>query len=148
MPWHGWTHADAHRPDVAEVATPDRGCVRWPSARSALLAAGEAREGAGAGVDRGVVELLLDAQQLVVLGDPLGPRRGAGLDLAAVGRDGEVGDRGVLGLAGAVAHHAPVPRALGHLDGVERLGERADLVDLDEQGVGRARLDSAGEPLG
>ena len=40
---------------------------------SALLAAGEAREGAGAGVDAGVVELLLDAQQLVVLGDALGP---------------------------------------------------------------------------
>ncbi len=35
-------------------------------------------------------------------------RRRARLDLAAVGRDGEVGDRGVLGLAGAVAHHAAV----------------------------------------
>ena len=44
---------------------------------SALLAAGEAREGAGAGVARRVVELLLDAQQLVVLRDALGLRAGA-----------------------------------------------------------------------
>ena len=32
----------------------------------------------------------------------------AGLDLPAVGGDREVGDRGVLGLARAVAHHAAV----------------------------------------
>src|SRR3954453_23157053 len=66
----------------------------------------EAREGGRAGVASRVVELLLDAQQLVVLGDPLGPSGRPGLDLAAVGRDREVGDRGVLGLAGAVAPHA------------------------------------------
>ena len=63
---------------------------------------------AGTGVARGVVQLLLDAQQLVVLRHPLAAGRRAGLDLAAVGGDGEVGDRGVLGLAGAVAHHAAV----------------------------------------
>ena len=38
-------------------------------------------------------------------------------------------DRGVAGF-------------LGHLDGVERLGERADLVDLDQNRVGNARLDA------
>ena len=47
-------------------------------------------------------ELLLDPQQLVVLRDALGARRRAGLDLADGGRDREVGDRRVLGLAGAV----------------------------------------------
>ena len=98
----------------------------------------EAREGAAAGVDRGVVQDLLDAQQLVVLGDALGAGRGAGLDLAAVGGDGQVGDGDVLGLAGAVRHHALVAVALGQLDGVQGLGQRADLVDLDEQRVGGA----------
>src|SRR5690606_15661948 len=62
----------------------------------------EAREGTRACVDRCVVELLLDAQQLVVLGDALGACRGPGLDLAAVGGDSEVRDRHVLGLPGAV----------------------------------------------
>jgi hypothetical protein len=37
-------------------------------------------------------ELLLDAQELVVFRDALGASRGTGLDLATVGRDGEVGD--------------------------------------------------------
>jgi hypothetical protein len=87
----------------------------------------------------GVVEQLLDAQQLVVLGHAVGSGRGAGLDLAAVGGHGEVGDRGVLGLARAVAHHAAEAVAVGQVDRVEGLGQRADLVDLDQQGVGGAR---------
>jgi hypothetical protein len=32
--------------------------------------------------------------------------------------------------------------AVGQVDGVERLGERADLVDLDQQRVGAALLDA------
>src|SRR5688572_32554371 len=56
-----------------------------------------------AGVARSVVELFLDAEQLVVLGHPFRPGGRTGLDLTAVGRDGEVGDRRVLGLAGPVA---------------------------------------------
>src|SRR5688500_11049349 len=39
--------------------------------RSASAVPAEPREGAGSGVPGGVVELLLDPQQLVVLGDPL-----------------------------------------------------------------------------
>src|SRR5450432_4604552 len=59
---------------------------------SCMLSDGEPRESGGAGVARGIRELLLDPQELVVLGDPLAPRRRAGLDLAGVGGDGEVGD--------------------------------------------------------
>src|SRR6476620_2424998 len=108
----------------------------------------EAREGGSTGVAGGVVELLLDAQQLVVLGDALGARGGAGLDLAAVGGDGEVGDGDVLGLPRAVAHHAAVAVAVGQVDRVEGFGERADLVDLDQQRVRGAGGDAAAEPLG
>src|ERR1700710_3069836 len=84
-----------------------------------------AREGAGTGVARGVVEFVLDTQQLVVLGGAVGAGRSTGLDLPAVHGHGEVGDRGVLGLAGAVAHHAAVTVAVGEGDRVQRLGERA-----------------------
>ena len=69
------------------------------------------------------------------LGHPLAARRGAGLDLPTVHRDGQVGDGGVLGLAGAVTDHAAVAMSVGQVDGIERLGQRADLVDLDEQRV-------------
>src|SRR5690606_17691581 len=53
----------------------------------------EPREGAATRVTGGVVQGLLDAQQLVVLGDPVGTGRGARLDLAAVRRHRQVGDR-------------------------------------------------------
>ncbi len=42
--------------------------------------------------------------------------RGAGLDLAAAGRDREVGDGHVLGLARAVRHHCAVACAVGEPD--------------------------------
>ena len=91
-----------------------------------------------AGIARRVAEILLDAQQLVVLGDAVGARQRAGLDLQRVGGHRDVGDRGVLGLARAVRDHRRVARALGHLDRGERLGQRADLVDLDQDRVGDA----------
>ena len=67
-------------------------------------------EDAPPGVRRVGAERLLDAQQLVVLGDAIRARRRAGLDLAAAGGDGEVGDRRVLGLARAVATSRPCSR--------------------------------------
>src|ERR1019366_819866 len=45
-----------------------------------------------AGELRGVAEIALDAQQLIVLRDTIGAARAAGLDLARVRRDSEVGD--------------------------------------------------------
>src|SRR5262245_18081289 len=96
---------------------------------------------------RVAAELFVDPQELVVLRRPVAPGRGAGLDLADVGRDGEVGDRRVLGLAGAVRHDDAVTVRAGELDRVERLGQRPDLVDLDEDRVRRAVVDPALEPL-
>ena len=46
----------------------------------------------------------------------------------AFGRDREVGDRRVLGLARAVRDHGRVARLLREPDRVERLGQRPDLV--------------------
>ena len=47
-----------------------------------------------------------------------------------------------------MAHDASVTGLLGSLDGLERLGERADLVDLDQNRVGGAQLDALLEALG
>ena len=88
---------------------------------------------------RGRPELLLDPQQLVVLGQPVGARHRAGLDLAAVGGHGEIGDGGVLGLAGAMRHHAAIGGALRQLDRLQGLAQRADLIDLDQHARWRRR---------
>ena len=53
-------------------------------------------ESSHAGVDGAAAQLLLDAQQLVVLCHTLGAAGSAGLDLAGVQGHGQVGDGGVL----------------------------------------------------
>src|SRR5271166_633907 len=88
-----------------------------------------------------IAEFLLDPDQLVVLGQTIRPRDRARLDLSAVGRNREIGDRRILRLAGPVRHHGGVARPMRHIDGGERLGERANLVDLDEDRIGDAFLD-------
>ena len=100
-----------------------------------------------AGIFRLLAELLLDAQELVVLGGTVGSRQGAGFDLAAIGGDREIGDGGVLGLAGTVRHHRGVAGLVGHFHGGQRLGQRADLVDLDQDRVGEATLDTLAEGI-
>ena len=46
-----------------------------------------------------------------------------------------------------MGHHSGVTGPVGHLDGVQSLGEGADLVDLDENGIGHALLDAGGQAL-
>ncbi|TQS33385.1 hypothetical protein Golomagni_06272, partial [Golovinomyces magnicellulatus] len=82
-----------------------------------------------------------DAEELVVLGSALRSARSTGLDDADAQTDDEVRDGHVLGLTGAVRHHdAPVVR-LGELRRLDRLGDGADLVDLEQQTVARLLLD-------
>src|SRR5439155_9546612 len=105
------------------------------------------RECPPAGVHRPLAQLLLDPEQLVVLRDAVAPRRRAGLDLARAERDREVGDRRVLGLARAVRHHGRVAVLVREPHGLDRLGQRPDLVDLDEDRVGDPALDAKPQPL-
>src|SRR5690606_4272236 len=72
------------RPGAARTAVLGRSGLRLP-----------AREGRGARVAAGAVELVLDAEELVVLVDPLAAGRGTGLDLTGVDGDRQVGDRRV-----------------------------------------------------
>ena len=44
-------------------------------------------------------------------------------------------------------HHDRIAGLVGHLDRGERLGQRADLVDLDQDGIGAAIFDAVGKPL-
>jgi hypothetical protein len=58
---------------------------------SSIVASISAQHGC-AGIGRFHAEFLLDADQLVVLGEPVGTRQRAGLDLSAIGGDGQIGD--------------------------------------------------------
>ena len=96
---------------------------------------------------RAGAELLFDPQQLVVLGDAVGAARRAGLDLAGAGADGEIGDRRVFGLARAVRDDAGVAGVARHRHGVERFGDGADLIQLDQHRVADALVDAALQDL-
>src|SRR5580765_1766520 len=100
-----------------------------------------ARKSPPAGVHRIVTKLLLDAKELVVLRNAVAPGRRAGLDLARAERDGQVGDRCVLRLAGAVGHDRCVAVLVGEPHRLDRLRQGPDLVDLDQDRVGDAALD-------
>src|SRR3989304_8802497 len=115
----------------------------WRCWRCWRIAHGGSAEKQRAPVERAGVQLFLDPEQLVVLGHAVRWRGGTGLDLAGGEPHGQIRDGGVFRLAAAVAGDAPVAVASGQVDGGNRLGQRADLVDLDEDGVGYALVDAA-----
>ena len=109
--------------------------------------AGAANAGSGRRYAAALVEVVLEPQQPVELGHPLAAGGRARLDLPAVRRHREVGDRRVLGLAAAVRHDRGVAGRQRQFDGVEGLAQRADLVDLHEDRVGDAAVDAPPEPV-
>jgi Helicase subunit of the DNA excision repair complex len=89
-----------------------------------------------------VAEFFLDAEKLVVFCKAVGAGHRAGLDLAAVGCDCEICEGGVLGFARAVGSDSGVMVAVSELDGVQSLGQGADLVQLDQDAVSATHLDA------
>ncbi|SRR6266849_97704 len=126
-------------PDCQVPAAPGAPCYRESKL---ILTKGSFAVEAGGGA-----EFLFDAEELVVFGDAVGAAGGAGLDLACGGSHGEIGDKGVLGFAGTVRDYGVVAGFAGQLDGVDGFGDSADLIELDENGVGDALFDAAGKDL-
>ena len=87
-------------------------------------------------------QLLLDSQELVELRDAFAAAPGAGLDVTRACRHGQIGDERVFGFAGTVRHEAAVVVARGKLNRIQGFRHRADLVELDEDGVGDSLVDS------
>eukprot|EP00754_Rhynchopus_humris_P045974 Rhum_TRINITY_DN5459_c0_g1::Rhum_TRINITY_DN5459_c0_g1_i1::g.17314::m.17314 len=92
-------------------------------------------------------QLLLNAQELVVLGGTLATARRAGLDLTRAQTDNEVRNVRVLGLTRPVRHHDGPAVLPAHLRRVDRLRDRADLVDLEQERVARVALDRLRDAL-
>src|SRR5277367_4786748 len=110
--------------------------ANYPSGYKILLTPenGSAREASG------FAELLLDTDQLVVFRQPVRTRERSRLDLAAIRGDGEIGYGRVLGFARTVRHHRAITGLVRHLHRFQRFAQRADLVNLDENGVRHAAL--------
>ena len=92
-------------------------------------------------------ELFLDSEKLVILRDTLGSGRGTRLDLAGVEGNSEICDGRICGLAGAVRGNCCVAGTVCHLDRLQGLGYRTDLVQFDQDRVCAAELDSLGKSL-
>src|ERR1051326_6552830 len=100
-----------------------------------------------AAVDRRITELFLDSQKLIVLRHAIGATYRTALDLAGVGGYVDVRDRRIFGLSRAMTDHCCVLILFCKLDAVERLGERADLIDFDQNGVRDPPIDGFAQEL-
>src|SRR5260370_9945052 len=109
---------------------------------------GDLTEGSFAVEASGLAEFFLDAKELVVFGDTIGAACGAGLDLARGGSDSQIGDESVFRFARAMRNDGGVTCFAGKLDGIDRFCNGADLVELDQNGVGDAFVNAAGTARG
>src|SRR5207253_4854568 len=100
------------------------------------------------GIARCWAELFLDAKQLVVLVDAFAAGGRAGLDLAGIGAHRQVSDRGVFGFARTMRDDRSEARRAGHFDRVERLGDAANLIDFDQDGIRRPLSDTPAQAFG
>src|SRR5579884_3887655 len=87
------------------------------------------------------------AQQLVVFGDPVRAACRAGLDLSGLEADREVGDEGVFGFAGTMRNDRGISVPPGQVDSVNRFRNSPDLVQLNEDGIGHALVNTLPQTL-
>ena len=93
-------------------------------------------------VYRIVAQLFFDTQQLVVLCHTVGAAQRACLYLSAVGSHRNVGYRGIFRFSRTVGRNGGISVTMGHLDSVQRLCQRTDLVYFYQDGVGATLFDA------
>lgn len=91
-------------------------------------------------VDGKLTKLLFNAENLVELGQALRTGRGTSLDLTGTDTDGNVSNGDIFGLARSVRDHDTPAIGVGVLGSLDRLGQCADLVDLEEEGIAGLEL--------
>lgn len=101
-----------------------------------------------AGILGSRAQLLLNAEDLVVLGEALRTAGRASLDLASGESHHQVGDEGVLSLTGPVRDHGTPAVALGQEVGLNGLCDGANLVHLQQQAVARLLFNAGLDALG
>lgn len=86
-------------------------------------------------IDSLVAQFLLDAEDLVEFGKPLASARSSRFDLPATKTDSNVSDSNVFGLSRTMRHHDAPSSTKSVLGGLNCFGDRADLVNLQQQSV-------------
>jgi hypothetical protein len=102
----------------------------------------QAKKNLNGGVFRRLVQLLLYAKKLVVLGRPLGSSRCTGLEQLAAQSYSHISKSRVLCLCRAVGGHDLPACPEGHACRIKGLGDGTDLVELEQQGVAGMHLDA------
>jgi hypothetical protein len=86
-------------------------------------------------VFRAPSKFLLNLKQPVVLGDSLPTARRAGLKLPHTRCHAEISNSCVVGLAGPMRHDGGIAVFLGHFNAAQRFRYRANLIQLDQDGI-------------
>src|SRR5215510_6382310 len=84
---------------------------------------------------RGISQLFLNSQKLVVFGNAIGARSRSGLDLSCTSRDCQIGDERVFGLSRTMRNHARIVVAPRKVNRIQGFTHGADLVDLDQNRI-------------
>lgn len=89
-----------------------------------------------------ITQLLFDADKLVVLSHTIGTAHRTRLNLTRVCCYGNISNCCILGFTRTMGSNGGVTMAMSHLDSIQCLGERTNLVYLDEDRVGCTHLDA------
>src|SRR5271169_767711 len=144
--WTAWASAEV--PGLSRKARDRPAATHSTPTANSNATASSTRLGAkrfAAGEAGGAAQGFLDAQELVVFGDAVGAGGGAGFDLACAHGDDEIGEERVFGFAAAMGDDGGVICFARHFDGFDGLTDRANLIELDQDGVADAFGDAARE---
>lgn len=100
------------------------------------------------GIDSSGPELLLDSEDLVVLGESVGSAGSSTLDLTSAETDDQVSNEVIFSLTGSVRDHDTPSCLLGHVAGLDALGHGTNLVNLEEESVDELLVDTGLHTLG
>ena len=94
-----------------------------------------------------IAQLLFDADKLVVLSHTVGTAHRTRLNLTRVCCYGNIGNRSVLSFTRTMGSNGGVTMTVSHLDSIQCLGKRTNLVHLDEDRVSSTHLDTLFQEL-
>jgi hypothetical protein len=77
-------------------------------------------------------QVFFNAQELVVLGNPISSRKRAGLDLTRVCSDRQVSYKGIFRLTRTMRDNGGPPVCLRKLNAIQSFGERSNLIYFDQ----------------
>ncbi|OPY10884.1 MAG: hypothetical protein A4E69_03109 [Syntrophus sp. PtaB.Bin138] len=98
--------------------------------------------------ESGFAQLCFNFQQSVIFGDAFAAAGGTGLDLSASHSYRKIGNKGVFRFTGTMGNDISPTSLTTEVDCFDGFRYGADLVELDQDGIGCFLLNAAGNVLG